>query len=360
MTNLKKLGLSALAGSLVAISAQAGEMSVSGAINATYKTKSGGVTTGAGSIGNDKDVAFTGSGELDNGWTFKMVSTMVDAGTISSNYTTITMGSLGTINVNGLHAGGAGGKYDEEVPQAYEQTSDGMSNSSNTVGSTLDSSSLTYNSPSYDLGGGATASFDVDYAPHAQDLATNDGGLTAMNVDKGAGYGLGATLKYDALTIGAYGAEIESRTSAVTTKTDAFEGVWYAKYAYGPMVVGYSESYVDAGVLPAQTAITVAKVVGTAGGIFASTSVSIAYNLNDNLSMSYTNTEDTYDAQNGSGTTGASADTADVDQDTSAYQIAYSMGAMSVKAYMMNTSNPGYDSDADDQTVTEIALGLAF
>jgi len=36
MNNLKKIGLSALAGSLVATSAFAGEMSVSGSAKATY------------------------------------------------------------------------------------------------------------------------------------------------------------------------------------------------------------------------------------------------------------------------------------------------------------------------------------
>jgi hypothetical protein len=36
------------------------------------------------------------------------------------------------------------------------------------------------------------------------------------------------------------------------------------------------------------------------------------------------------------------------------------MGAMSVKAYQMETKNPGYDNDAAKLSVTEIALGLAF
>ena len=45
MNNLKKIGLTALAGSLVAVSAQAGEMSVSGSFNATYSTQNG--NTGA-------------------------------------------------------------------------------------------------------------------------------------------------------------------------------------------------------------------------------------------------------------------------------------------------------------------------
>ena len=56
MNNLKKLGLSALAGSLVAVSAQAGEIAVSGSANITYKT--GTTANSSRSLGTDKDVAF--------------------------------------------------------------------------------------------------------------------------------------------------------------------------------------------------------------------------------------------------------------------------------------------------------------
>ncbi len=83
--------------------------------------------------------------------------------------------------------------------------------------------------------------------------------------------------------------------------------------------------------------------------------MSVAFNVNEDLSISYTSTEDTYNAQDDAATA-----IADVVQDTTALQIAYSMGAMSVKAYQMETKNPGYDSDAADLNVTEIALGLAF
>ena len=38
----------------------------------------------------------------------------------------------------------------------------------------------------------------------------------------------------------------------------------------------------------------------------------------------------------------------------------YSMGGMSIKAYQMDVTNPGFDEDATDANVTEIALGLAF
>ena len=89
MNNIKKIGLTALAGSLVTLgSAQAGEMSVSGGVNTVLKFGKGGGNTSR-SIGADKDVGFTGGGELDNGTTFSMTATMNDNHSISSSTTTI-------------------------------------------------------------------------------------------------------------------------------------------------------------------------------------------------------------------------------------------------------------------------------
>ena len=60
MNNFKKVGLTALAGSLVAVSAQAGELTVTGGANITLKhgtADSASNTSGRG-IGTDKDVKF--------------------------------------------------------------------------------------------------------------------------------------------------------------------------------------------------------------------------------------------------------------------------------------------------------------
>jgi outer membrane protein OmpU len=356
MTNLKKLGLSALAGSLVAVSAQAGEMAVTGSANVTYKTGNalGGLTNK--SFGSDKDVAFTGSGELDNGWTFTVSTLLTDKYSVSSSYTSMTMGSLGTIST-GLHTGGASYKYDEEVPQAYEQTSDAQQNTANLVGNQMDSGSLVYNSPSFDFAG-ASVSFDAEYSPNPTDANANDGGTQTYSETFRNGYGLGATVKYAGLTVGAYGSErdnVTPTTAGQDAVRDSFEGVWYAKYSFGPVSVGYSESYLDSGVTGAAEAADAAKVVRTAAGVFDSQSMSVAFNMNENISLSYTSTEDTYNAQDNAGTA-----IVDVTQDSTALQVAYSMGAMSVKAYQMETKNPGYDNDAPTESVTEIALGLAF
>tara|TARA_B110000003_G_scaffold257018_1_gene275015 strand:+ start:4836 stop:5798 length:963 start_codon:yes stop_codon:yes gene_type:complete len=67
MNNFKKIGLSALAGSLVATSAFAGAMSVSGgaSLNVEHKNGNAGDTGKSFSMGNQ--LTFTGGGELDNG-----------------------------------------------------------------------------------------------------------------------------------------------------------------------------------------------------------------------------------------------------------------------------------------------------
>ena len=359
MTNIKKLGLSALAGSLVAVSAQAGEMSVTGSANVTYVT---GKNAAAGkSIGTDKDVAFTGTGELDNGWTFTVSTLLTDAYSVSSSYTSMTMGSLGTVSF-GLDTGGANYKYDEEVPQAYEQMSDAQNNSANRIGNFGDTNMIVYNSPSFDLGG-VTASFDLEYSPNvAADgtgESTNDGGSVTVNEEMGSATGAGVTLSYDALKFGIYGAEIERTAEGNTEISDAFEGAWYVNYSFGPVAIGYTESYMDGGANGTPEAATAAKDVGSntrsANGFFEGNQMSIAFNVNDNFSVSYTESEETYDAQDHAATA-----VADVTQKTDGIQAAYSMGAMSIKAYKIDVENPSYDEDAADKTATEIALGLAF
>ena len=358
MTNIKKLGLSALAGSLVAVSAQAGEMSVTGSANVTYVT---GKNAAAGkSIGTDKDVAFTGTGELDNGWTFTVSTLLTDAYSVSSSYTSMTMGSLGTVSF-GLDTGGANYKYDEEVPQAYEQMSDAQNNSANRIGNFGDTNMIVYNSPSFDLGG-VTASFDLEYSPNVAAMVLvklYDGGSATVNEDFGSATGAGVTLSYDALKFGIYGAEIERTAEGNTEISDAFEGAWYVNYSFGPVAVGYTESYMDGGANGTPEDVNTAKDVGsntrTANGFFEGNQMSIAFNVNENFSVSYTESEETYDAQDDAATA-----VADVVMKTDGIQAAYSMGAMSIKAYKIDVTNPAFDEDAADKSATEIALGLAF
>jgi outer membrane protein OmpU len=357
MNNLKKLGVTALAGSLVAVSAQAGEMGVNGAANFTWAQKDG---TEGKSIGTDKGLTVSGSGELDNGWTFYVGTYLSDAMTLSTHVTTLTMGSLGTIKA-GAGYGGASGGYDEEVPQAYEQTSDAYQNSSNLVGAGLDNNGLVWDAPSMDIAGGSV-SFDFAISPDANDNAANNGGQAAHSGTYGLGYGAGMTITglAEGLTLGVYGdiRENVKHTPVATDATrDAFTGTWFAKYSVGPVSFGYQTSYYDSGLATANVAAASPATVGTSGGIFEAESMSIAFNVNDNLSISWTDMTDTYDTQSD---VANNTEIVDVDKETDALQIAYSMGGMSIKAYRMTESNPNYDSDAAESEKSEISLGLAF
>jgi outer membrane protein OmpU len=359
MNNLKKLGVTALAGSLAAVSAQAGEMSMNGSANFTYYNDSS--KEGKG-IGTDKGLTVSGSGELDNGWTFAISTYFSDALGISSHSTSLTMGSLGTVTA-GQAWGGNSTSYDEEVPQVYEQTSDRQQNSANQVGNWMDNGGLTWVPPAFDLGG-LSVQAHLGFSPDADDAATNNGSVADKSGTWGMGTDLGLTISTDmGLTLGAYVAERENelpRAAGDDAVRDEFNGSWFAKYSAGPVSIGYSQSYYDGGTADADgesavTAAATAKAVGTSNGIFENEQMSIAFNVNDNLSISYTDSEDTYDAQDN-----ASTAIADVEQNTDALQVAYSMGGMSIKAFKMESSNPGWDSDAAKTTFNEISIGLAF
>ena len=364
MNNFKKIGLTALAGSLVSLgSAVAGEMSVSGGINTTLKFGKGGGNTSRG-LGADRDVTFSGGGELDNGTTFSMSTTLTDAYGVSGSTTTITTPSLGSFTI-GASNGSASYMFDEEVPKAYEEVSDAKQTMANLVGNFMDNNHVMYSAPALDLAG-ATVNLYLGYSPQATDEAakSGDGGQPTYSADVGVGKEAGIKIAYDGLTLGVYGAERERTTvlapgASGQSVSDEFNGAWFATYSMGPVSIGYTESYMDAGVTQASTtSVNTIKNERTAAGLFEGDQMSIAFNVNDNLSISYTTSDETYDNQDDVATAVTTDD--DVTESIDAIQIAYSMGGMSIKAYNMEVTNPDQDDNAADQSVTEIALGFAF
>ena len=363
MNNIKKIGLTALAGSLVTLgSAQAGELSVSGAINTTLKFGKGGGNTSR-TIGTDRDVTFSGGGELDNGTTFSVSTVTLDSLAISASTTTITTPTLGSFSL-GTSNGSASYMYDEEVPQAYEQVSDGKQTMANLVGNYMDNNHIMYTSPTLEFMG-ASVTGHLGYTPQALDdgTSTGDGGTATYTPSIGKGTEAGITIAYEGLKVGVYGSERDRTVPQTVTSSgnyehDEFNGAWYAKYSMGPVSIGYSETYLDAGKSGTTITTNTAKTERTHAGIFTGEQMSIAFNVNDNMSISYTTSDETYDTQDHVATAVTTDD--DVTESIDAIQIAYSMGGMSIKAYNMEVTNPGQDDDAADTSVTEIALGFAF
>ena len=98
MNNITKIGLTALAGSLVATSAFAGSMSVSGSAKITYKD--GQVNSATNNISKSKGISFSGSGELDNGFTVSTSYTMTNAA-FSTSTVSLDMGDAGSLHFMG-------------------------------------------------------------------------------------------------------------------------------------------------------------------------------------------------------------------------------------------------------------------
>ena len=124
MNNFKKVGLTALAGSLAAVSANAAEMSVSGATLLTYTSEDGTEVTG-NPFGMKTNLSFTASGDV-NGMTVSYMQASKDqfAG-MSSARLSIDMGDMGTLAFD--QGSGSGlGTIDDKTPTAAEEIWDGI------------------------------------------------------------------------------------------------------------------------------------------------------------------------------------------------------------------------------------------
>ena len=354
MNTLKKIGLTALGTSLVAGSAFAGEITASGDAGYTYSSEEVGVRTDDG-YGFNHDITFSGSGELDNGFTVSTTMILVEGATLSSSNVALTMGGMGTITIgNGL--GNVGGAFDDVTPRAYEENHDGMKTTTaiDSVGSLTDGNAVMYSSPSVDLGG-ASASFMIAYTPEAGDAATGEGGVAVQSAAYGSGTAAGINVSVAGLTAGAMAEEVQNDQGEAVEMQNAMSATWYANYSFGPVSIGYQTGGLDHGRTDTAEAATAAKTIAAAGGNFEFEKMSIAFNVNENLSISWGELEETYDAQDN-----ASTAVADVAMESTSIQFAYTMGSMSIKGYQTDTDNPGWDSNAKSDEVTELAVNFAF
>jgi len=117
MNKLKKVGLTALATTLVTSASFAGEMSVSGGASLNYSGLNTSSDSNPWSMGDS--VTFSGGGDLDNGMTVN-VSFELDGGNYDDYSLTLGMGDMGSLTFSGnsVNAGGVD-KVKDIVPTAY-------------------------------------------------------------------------------------------------------------------------------------------------------------------------------------------------------------------------------------------------
>ena len=126
MNNLKKIGLTALGTALVTSSAFAGALDVTGTAGITYVGNSK-VDNGGSKLSQKTTISFTGSADLDNGFTVSYYNNVSGAGmTAANSHFTLDMGDMGTLRYagQGTVGNGAVGAWDDKTPAANEESWD--------------------------------------------------------------------------------------------------------------------------------------------------------------------------------------------------------------------------------------------
>ena len=175
MNKMKKIGLTALAASLVSVSAQA--VDISGGQSLTYSNGNDGVQGNPWSM-NDS-LTFSWGGELDNGFTVD-VSFLLDnsdgaAAQIFDNRSlAIGMGDAGTLTFWGNSGSGVVGSFDDRTPNAYEESW----NSADSPNQGHSASNMWYYTNSLDA-----VTLHASYAHGTVDASSTEIGLVFTGID---------------------------------------------------------------------------------------------------------------------------------------------------------------------------------
>ena len=311
MNNLKKIGLTALAASLVTTSAFAGEMSVAGSASIGVKNTTGTATTLGKSWTMGNQLTFTGGGELDNGMNVSL-SFIIDQADDSttgltnspfdSHSVTISSDALGAFKFSG--EGGSSAQSAMDAGAAGDLWNNGTG-VAEIAGAAAGNNSMFYTLPSMVDGLEVTASMSPGRA--AQETHTSYG-LSYTGVE-------GLTVKFGQGDSGAPGAEIESTTMM-------------ASYAIGSFTVSASNTEAE-------------KIGDNDREVQA---YQVAYTVSDNMSVTY-------------GTETYETATAGTDEEIDSIGVSYTTGGMTLSANTFDTEGAGNTAGAKTE---RWALGLSF
>jgi len=338
MNKLSKLGVSALCGSLAAISAaNAGDLTATGGVNVTWLSEEGAVT--GNPIGMASAVSFKGSGELDNGWGVALTIAGNDAGAYSASNVKITLPGMGDVIINQGDSGTGIARMDDMTPSVWEEA-DGAGISAGidkTVG--VNGGTTIEVTPSEVMPAGLTARFA--YSKDGDGGNVNDKAAGGVSGAIASGWDLtleaGSDLTgVDGLTLYAGMSEYEQYQNAASINGDGSERVYGVKYATGAFTVGYQMSDEETG----ETDIT----------DYENTMYSVTFSVNDDLSIGYNHVESDQVT---------SSDHSDAE--ATSYQAAYTMGGATFRISEVQIDNRAYGTAATaDVDGTVISMGLAF
>ena len=318
--NIKKIGLSALAGSLVAFSANAGEMSVAGSASIAMEHTNGGFGNSGKTFSMGNQLTFSGSGELDNGLNVSL-SFILDQGDdkgtdttaddnagapFDSHSVTVSSDGLGSLTFAGEGGSSATSALDGTAAGDIWDNFDGTGDITPT-GVGTGNNMFNYSLPTIADG----LAVNVSYLPtgsaaeSAVGYSATYSGVEGLSVSYGAGDGTNDT------------------TDATAMK---------ASYAYGPVTVAYSNYEYDTSGTSADN---------------ETTSFKISYTVSDEISISYG--EETIEE----GTS--------LDVETKAISASYTAGGMTITAATNEIENSaGTTAATEDRERWALSASFAF
>ncbi len=316
MNNIKKIGLTALAGSLVAGSVSAATMSVSGSAGMSYTGGDSKATQGQGWTMGDS-ITFSASGDVNDigvTLTMELDGDDSDGGAAAGNEfdnqsIAFDLGDAGTLTFHGHGGSSALGAKDDVMPTANEEPWDIVTGAEAEVVGGAGGNNMFAYTYAHESGLTGTVTY-VNAADAVTDVSSTSYGLEFTGME--------------GLTVGYAQQDVET-----TTNTKSDESTMYAKYAIGGITVGIQMSEKDS----------------ESGTDYETTGIGISYQVNDDLAVSYGSHE--IEAV-GSG---------NPDQETAAISFSYTMGSLGIVGTVHDVDHV---ANSTTNSREKYSLGLSF
>ena len=321
--------------------AQAGEMTVTGSMQATYQSNSENTT--GNPLGMDREIKFSGSTELDNGMNMSVMQDFTDTGAFGD--AKITFGNVG--GLVDIYVGTDGSEMDaidDITPTAFEEANGSGSGSHVDIGNLAAEMGIGFKATLPILGTvsgqyipkGDSAENGDKVASGDTNALVGDGSELVVRTALGDVPFVGDFLGGNTLTLGYATAE----EATVANTTDLFELTAALTGSYGNFSYGYQREHVDLG-----------QTVALTDAIFHNVeTIGLAYAINDALSVSYNTIESKRHnvAFDNSYTT-----------KTDAINIGYTVGGLTLGFQDASTDHANFVRDAKDDTRT-LSIKAAF
>jgi len=323
MNNFKKIGLTALAGSLVATTAFAGEMSVAGSASFNMKNFSNVNDQDGKKMSMGNQLTFTGGGEMDNGMNVSL-SFILDQG---DNATTSTVNASSKLSEAPFDSHSI--TVSSDAMGSITFAGEGASSAQNTIDTTA-AGDIWDNTFTYTKPGNSNASDKTLLWA----LPTFVDGLDTKVSYTGASAGKDSQISYALTYTGIEGASI-SYGFGETGGTKASEGTdvttMKASFAFGPISAAMSIN-------------DYAAPTGTASE--EQSSYKVSYSITEDLSVSY-----------GSETHETTSQT--FDEEFSQISVSYTSGGLTVSASQTEAENMN-ETSGTEQSLWNVGLSFAF